>query len=983
MEDKKDLFKSILMSDLDENISIYKNIGYHISSLKKDQVIKDESLINVLEMLEDIFASIKLLQYKIEEDYLVGTEKFKIYNGSLEDIRAQLKKIILSIGYNQIYEIFKISMSSYDFENYKLTIESKIEFLDKYFIIHKIDVITKDVEPDQEEQNPTITFSENKDPVLTPSFIYALNTAILTIKLGSYVFVFDGYFKQDPLNSLFKEEEFVHKYTKLYKYVGLLNIPYKFKNGYLSQLSYTDFTIKSIDDIVEQIKSDYDELKKVSKVLVTNLIVDFTRSDRVKQRKTIILLLLSKEDDHIVANILYENVRSSDMRDTLHWSIRKLLNESSSLKIAARKKLLGFDSNEMTWEEKLIVLKTSEKNKSKALAKIKELNSSKESASKAETYLNGFYKIPFGVYKEEQIFTLSNSLKNDFARFLNLIQDYHEFIPDELVDDFSKVLESNRSVCPSIYKLNNLLESIDLYTGSGLYLKTSEFIKIIEIRDMCEKLIKSIEKASDDKSQYLDSVRNILDKAIYGQTDVKKQIEVLFAQWMNGKSEGAVIGLQGPPGTGKTQIAREGIAKCLIDSSDGSTRPFCFVPLGGARDGSVLEGHGYTYLGSQWGKLVDLLMDSKCMNPIIFFDEVDKVSTTDHGKDIINILIHLTDPTQNKEIYDKYFAGVELDFSKCIFIFSYNDAQAIDRVLRDRITEIKVKPLRLEEKIKIVRDYTVPQICENVGLDNSIIKFDDKSVEYLISTYTFEAGMRKCIEKLKQIFREINHKQIKQNKSSSSYIFIDQDLIDKTLISHYKIQHKQIHPNPEIGLINGLYATNTGVGGITIIQVIKTMNDKKLGLELTGSQGDVMKESMVCAKTLAWNLLPLEIKKSIKEEWDTIGSFGFHIHCPECATPKDGPSAGIAITTAIYSVLASRPIKNSIAMTGEVDLIGNVKAIGGLDAKIEGAIKAGCKLVLIPRENEQDYLKLSAQTKELIEVILVDKIQEVLDYSLV
>jgi ATP-dependent Lon protease len=141
---------------------------------------------------------------------------------------------------------------------------------------------------------------------------------------------------------------------------------------------------------------------------------------------------------------------------------------------------------------------------------------------------------------------------------------------------------------------------------------------------------------------------------------------------------------------------------------------------------------------------------------------------------------------------------------------------------------------------------------------------------------------------------------------------------------------------------------------------------------------------MVCAKTLAWNLLTTQEKQSIKDEMEgPNGTFGFHIHCPECATPKDGPSAGIAITTAIYSVLTSRPIKNSIAMTGEVDLIGNVKAIGGLDAKIEGAIQAGCTQVLIPRENEQDYEKLSPQIKKLIEIVLVDKIQQVLDYSLV
>lgn len=982
MEDKKDLFKSILLSDLDDNISIYKNIGYHISLLKKDQILKDESLITILEKLEEIFAFLKLLEFKIEEDNLIGTEKFKIYNSELGEIRDKLKIIILSIGYNQISEIFKLCMSTYDYENYNSIINSDIRFIDKYFIIHRVVIHNLDIDDLDKNFNLLMQFIENKDPVITPSFFYVLNCCSLTVKIGAYNFTFDGYFKQDSLNSLFKEKSYVEKYNKLYRCVGLLNIPYKFKHGYLSQLAYTDFTIKSADEIISLITNSYEELKKISKTLMSNLITDFVRLDRVKQRKIIILLLLSKEEDHIVANILFENVRSSDMRDTLDWSIRKLLTESSGLKMAAKKKLLGFDSNEMTWEEKLIILKTSEKNKSKALAKVKELGSSKESSSKAETYLNGFYKIPFGIYKEEEIFTLTSIIKNKFVNLINLINDYQEFIPYELECEFDYIRKfiDNKSYLPCVNKLNYLVEAICVYNESGLHLKTSEFLKINEIKDSITKLIDDILESNSKKQKYLLSVREILDSAIYGQFDVKNQIEVIFAQWMNGKTEGAVIGLQGPPGTGKTQIAREGIAKCLVDS-DGSSRPFCFVPLGGARDGTILEGHGYTYLGSQWGKLVDLLMDSKCMNPIIFFDEVDKVSTTDYGRDIINILIHLTDPTQNKEIYDKYFSGVELDFSKCIFIFSYNDPQAIDRVLRDRITEIKVKPLTLEEKITIVKNYSLPQICENVGIDHSTVIFSNESIEYLIDIYTFEAGMRKCIEKLKEILREINLQQIK-NPSFIKTI-INQDFIDSILSRHNKLIHKQIHPNPEIGLVNGLYATGAGIGGITVIQIIKTLSDKKLGLELTGSQGNVMKESMICAKTLAWNLLPFDIKKSINQEWESIGSFGFHIHCPECATPKDGPSAGIAITTALYSVLTSKPVRNNIAMTGEVDLIGNVKAIGGLDSKISGAIKAGCTKVLIPLENKQDYLKLSDHIKKSIEIILVDKIQDVLDLSLV
>ena len=972
MEDKKDLFKSILISDLDDNISIYKNLGYHISSLKKDQIIKDEVLIEILERLEDIFGLIKLEQFKIEETSSISTDKFKLYNNAQIDLKNKLKSIILDIGLNHIYEILKICMESYDFENYKTVIENDVEFIDKYFQINKIIINSTN------EINPLeIKFIENKDPIITPSFNYILNNCILSLKLGPYSFLFHGYFKTDPLNSLFKEELFNEKFNKLNKCVNLLNIPYKFKLGYLNQISYTDFTIKSIEEIIQEINSDYDELKKISKLLISNLLNDFIRLDRIKQRKLLILLLLSKDEDHIIANILYENVRNTDIRDTLHWSIRKLLNESINLKILAKKKLFNIEITELTFEERLLVLKTSEKNKSKALAKIKDLNSSKESSAKAETYLNGFFKIPFGIYKEEEIFSSENEIKNNKINIINLIKQDMCLIPESFKPEMLSLINQKNITNSNLHLISNTIQnSIDLFEINKT---TIAYNKLIDIQNKINKLFEQIETNKHTKQKYLNSVRSILDSAVYGQDDVKKQLEILFGQWMNGKMEGAVIGLQGPPGTGKTQIAREGIAKCLKDSN-GNSRPFCFVPLGGARDGSVLEGHGYTYLGSQWGKLVDLLIDSKCMNPIIFFDEVDKVSTTDHGHDIINILIHLTDPTQNKEIYDKYFAGVELDFSKCIFIFSYNDASAIDRILRDRITEIKIKPLKIDEKIVIVENYLLPEIYENIGIDNTLINFCHESIKYLIETYTFEAGIRKTIEKLKEIFREINFQIIKSGQSSN--INITPSYIDNLLSRHYKIEHQKIHKLPQIGLINGLYATGVGIGGITIIQVIKILSDSKLSLELTGQQGDIMKESMVCAKTLAWNLLQNDKKKEIKEEWEQIGSFGFHIHCPECATPKDGPSAGIAITTAIYSVLINKPILNTIAMTGEVDIIGNVKAIGGLDAKIAGAIKAGCTKVLIPKENEQDYNKMSLDLKNSIEIVQVSSINEVILHAI-
>lgn len=279
MEDKKDLFKSILMSDLDDNISIYKNLGYHISQLKKDQIVKDESLIDMLEILEDIFSVIKLSQFKIEEDYCIGSEQFKTYNSDLLEIRERLKRIVLTIGYNQIYEIFKLCMDTYNFEKYKSTIETEIEFIDKYFTINK----TECEECDSSEFS--IDFKENSDPIITPSLTYQLGCTTMEVHIGPYKFKFDGYFRPDPLNSLFREKLFESKYTKLYKGVNALNTPYKFKHGYLQQITYADFVTKKPEKIIDMIDSDYAELKKISKTLISNLVTDFARYDILKQEK--------------------------------------------------------------------------------------------------------------------------------------------------------------------------------------------------------------------------------------------------------------------------------------------------------------------------------------------------------------------------------------------------------------------------------------------------------------------------------------------------------------------------------------------------------------------------------------------------------------------------------------------------------------------------------------------------------------------------
>ena len=471
------------------------------------------------------------------------------------------------------------------------------------------------------------------------------------------------------------------------------------------------------------------------------------------------------------------------------------------------------------------------------------------------------------------------------------------------------------------------------------------------------KFIYEWKKFKNDKKEYMNSVENTLHKSVYGHTETKQQIKRIVGQWINGEMKGQVFGLVGPPGVGKTTICKNGLSKCLVNKN-GKSRPYAFLALGGATNGSYLVGHNYTYLGSRWGHIVEILMDTKCMNPIIYIDELDKVSATEHGKEIIGILTHMTDPVQNKEFHDKYFQGIDIDLSKVLFVFSYNDRGLIDRILRDRIQEITVKSLSKTEKLVIAKRYVLPEIYKSVGFSKDEVIFENKLIDDIIDNYTYEAGVRKLKEILLDIVRELNLKKILDDNLESP-IIITKEFIEEIMNGKPRVQRKVIAKKPQIGRVNGLYATECGMGGITIIEVMNTPCDKKRLCieELTGSQGDVMKESMRCALTLVSNLLPDEVKKEIKE-------FGLHIHCPEASTPKDGPSAGVTITTAIISRVCKIPVRNYVAMTGEIDIHGNVHKIGGLEAKLNGALAAGVKKILIPFDNKSDYEKIIEKERE-------------------
>jgi len=297
----------------------------------------------------------------------------------------------------------------------------------------------------------------------------------------------------------------------------------------------------------------------------------------------------------------------------------------------------------------------------------------------------------------------------------------------------------------------NVLNYMD--PGSGEYYKIKQWVDTF-MRIPFGKintLPVSIENGRDKCSEFMENAKQTLDECVYGLNDAKMQIMQFIGQWIaNPDCVGSAIAIKGPPGTGKTTLIKEGISKIL-------NRPFAFLALGGATDSSFLEGHSYTYEGSTWGKVVDILIQSKTMNPVIYFDELDKISETPKGEEITGILTHLTDTTQNTQFHDKYFSNIDFDLSKVLFIFSYNDESKINPILKDRMYRIHTKGYDSKQKITIAKDYLIPKIEKNIKFEKGQILIPDQTLTYIINTYTeSEKGVRNLKRCLEILYTKIN-----------------------------------------------------------------------------------------------------------------------------------------------------------------------------------------------------------------------------------
>jgi len=715
-----------------------------------------------------------------------------------------------------------------------------------------------------------------------------------------------------------------------------------------------------------------------------------------------------------------DTIEQTILYDSLPWSIKKFFRDAMKVTIQYTNNLSNFDNSKVPLEQQICLMKAPDSVKEKAMVKLKEVKAkSEDSGSKARQYLEGLLRVPFDVYRDETVLKCVKELIKCFKEFVERV---HGRIPDIPLKDSYTLAEVNQycELMETKY-MNKLCGSY--FTGlvnqycagkKGALIGNIRYINAVikqqaiacrhlcfsgkKNKDMCglitefinaygkqdsvktalhnrfsteleadlskdlTKMLTDVTIKRDNAYGVIQNTSNVLNEAIYGHRNAKQQIKRIIGQWINGEHTGYCFGFEGPPGLGKTTLAKRGLARCLQDEN-GVNRPFSFIALGGSSNGSILDGHNYTYVGSIWGKIVDILMESKCMNPIIFIDELDKVSNTEHGKEIVGILTHLVDSTQNDAFQDKYFTGVNLDLSKALFIFSYNDASKIDRILLDRIHQIKFDPLTLEDKVIITNKYILPELYGKMGVVGDIVIPDDV-IEHIIESYTFESGVRKLKETLFEIVSEINLEFLENKTFEALPVCITLEMIKSVYLKErQRIRHIEVMSYPEVGIVNGLWANAYGRGGIIPIEASFFPSSTFLEMKLTGMQGDVMKESMHIAKTIAWSLTLPKRRNIIMRQFNISKLQGVHAHCPEGAVHKDGPSAGAAVTVALYSLFNNKKINNLFGMTGEIDIRGHVTAIGGLELKFVGGIRGGVRSFIYPEANQEDFLKFVERYK--------------------
>ena len=496
-----------------------------------------------------------------------------------------------------------------------------------------------------------------------------------------------------------------------------------------------------------------------------------------------------------------------------------------------------------------------------------------------------------------------------------------------------------------------------------------------------DSIFKYLYSNIEEAKKFLTNVENKMNSKIYGHKKAKeKMIQILCKIISVQETNINPFALVGSAGVGKTKFAKV-LSECL-------NIPFIQITLGGQNDGELLHGHSYTYVNSKPGIIIKKMSECNSSRCIIYIDELDKcVSRNGQSNELMNILIHLTDPQTNNSFQDRFFQEVTFPLNKVIFIFSFNDINKVDKILLDRMEIINVNNYSIDEKIIIAKNFAIPELLKETGFLQNSIKFDDQSLDYIIDNYTKENGIRKLKICINNILSKLNVDKLFLNGCFNNKIYnennpllINIDIV-KEILGNPKINIAKIHLKNSVGICNGLYTCETH-GGVLPIQICKNFSSKDFEIKKTGNLEKVIDESINYSFNVASNI----INDNIIYEFYKNNPKGIHIHVFDGSTPKDGPSAGCAITLCIISYILNVKIKFDVAMTGEIDLFGNISKIGGLVNKLYGAKKFGVKLVLIPNENLDDIYEIINNHKDLFndnfKYITVNNIYDVMEHSL-
>ncbi len=459
----------------------------------------------------------------------------------------------------------------------------------------------------------------------------------------------------------------------------------------------------------------------------------------------------------------------------------------------------------------------------------------------------------------------------------------------------------------------------------------------------------------------LERAETILNNDHYGLLKIKERfVEMLAVKKQSDSVKGQIICLVGPPGVGKTSIVRS-VAKSM-------GRKYVRLALGGVSDEAEIRGHRKTYIGAMPGRIAGAIIQAKTFNPVILLDEIDKLGR-DYKGDPASALLEVLDPEQNNTFRDNYLE-FPLDLSKALFITTANDSGTIPSALYDRMEVIELTSYTAEEKLMIAKNHLVKKQVKIHGLSGNQLRFTDGALKLLIESYTREAGVRRLEQTIASVCRKA---VVKLNKESLKRVNVTEETV-KAMLGPEKFKKEEILPFDSVGVVNGLAWTSVG-GEMLQVEAVTMKGEGKI--ELTGSLGEVMKESAKAAYSY------IRSRSEVYGiDYDDFTNKNIHIHVPQGAVPKDGPSAGVTISVALLSALSGRKVKRTVAMTGEVTLTGRVLPIGGLKEKSMAAYKAGVKTVLIPQDNIGDLYDVAEKVKSAVEFIPVSSLDEVFSLAL-